>query len=237
MDWHRGHVRPPTLPRGGALPFVLAARPPRPTQGARLFSSWNGRLCEDGDQPRRSGERLTHVSPSGTAHMVSISSKPSTSRIAVAVCSVHFSNPAVVSLIRDNEMKKGDVLGVARIAGIMAAKRAPDLIPLCHPVALSHAAVELELVEADPAASRGARIEVRATAECDGKTGVEMEALTAASTAALTVYDMCKAVDKGMRIQGLRVVLKDGGKSGRWVEGAKEEDVATRGEGDGQRSE
>ena len=169
--------------------------------------------------------------------MVSISSKPSTSRIAVAVCSVHFSNPAVVSLIRDNEMKKGDVLGVARIAGIMAAKRAPDLIPLCHPVALSHAAVELELVEADPAASRGARIEVRATAECDGKTGVEMEALTAASTAALTVYDMCKAVDKGMRIQGLRVVLKDGGKSGRWVEGAKEEDVATRGEGDGQRSE
>jgi cyclic pyranopterin phosphate synthase len=106
-------------------------------------------------------------------------------------------------------MKKGDVLGVARIAGIMASKRTPDLIPLCHPIALSKATVDLDVTGDD-------RVEIAATVTCDGKTGVEMEALTAASTAALTVYDMCKAVDKGMVIEGLRVVLKDGGKSGRW---------------------
>lgn len=107
-------------------------------------------------------------------------------------------------------MKKGDVLGVARIAGIMAAKRTADLIPLCHPIAISKVSVDLDVGPGNR------QIEIRATVTCDGKTGVEMEALTAASTAALTVYDMCKAVDKGMRIEGLRVVLKDGGKSGRW---------------------
>ena len=107
-------------------------------------------------------------------------------------------------------MKKGDVLGVARIAGIMASKRTPDLIPLCHPIPISHAGVDLEVdIETNS-------VEVKATVSCDGKTGVEMEALTAASTAALTIYDMCKAVDKGMVVDGLRVILKDGGKSGRW---------------------
>jgi molybdenum cofactor biosynthesis protein MoaC len=105
-------------------------------------------------------------------------------------------------------MKKGDVLGVARVAGIMAAKRTPDLIPLCHPIPLTHASVDLEMGEDE--------ISITATVKCDGKTGVEMEALMAASTAAMTVYDMCKAVDKGMIIDGLRVTLKDGGKSGRW---------------------
>ena len=107
-------------------------------------------------------------------------------------------------------MKKGDVLGVARIAGIMAAKRTSDLIPLCHPIPISKVTLDLDMGE------ESTTIEIEATVTCDGKTGVEMEALTAASTAALTVYDMCKAVDKGMVIEGLRVILKDGGKSGRW---------------------
>ncbi|KAL7818055.1 molybdenum cofactor biosynthesis prote [Trichoderma aethiopicum] len=163
----------------------------------------NGKKDEDEPRPR-----LTHVSESGAAHMVDIAAKQVTSRVAAAACAVHFSSDTAVELIRDNQMKKGDVLGVARIAGIMAAKRTSDLIPLCHPIALSRVSVDL--------AVSGRRIEIRATVTCDGKTGVEMEALTAASAAALTVYDMCKAVDKGMRIEGLRVVLKDGGKSGRW---------------------
>jgi cyclic pyranopterin phosphate synthase len=142
--------------------------------------------------------------------MVNISEKQVTSRVATAACAVHFSSDMPIRLIQENQMKKGDVLGVARVAGIMAAKRTADLIPLCHPIAISKVGVDLEVVP-------GSRqIEIRATVACDGKTGVEMEALTAASTAALTVYDMCKAVDKGMRIEGLRVVLKDGGKSGRW---------------------
>lgn len=142
--------------------------------------------------------------------MVSISDKSSTSRTATAACTVRFSLPTVVSLIQDNSLKKGDVLAVARVAGIMAAKRTPDLIPLCHPISLSHVSVDLETRDKEQS------VEIRATVTCDGKTGVEMEALTAAGAAALTVYDMCKAVDKGMVVEGLRVVLKDGGKSGRW---------------------
>lgn len=141
--------------------------------------------------------------------MVSIAEKQVTSRVATAACTVCFSDGTALRLIRENQMKKGDVLGVARVAGIMAAKRTPDLIPLCHPIPISKVSIELE-PEGD------ATIHVNATVACDGKTGVEMEALTAASTAALTVYDMCKAVDKGMRIENLRVTLKDGGKSGRW---------------------
>ncbi|KAH0499499.1 hypothetical protein TgHK011_006692 [Trichoderma gracile] len=165
----------------------------------------NNKGEEDASKPR-----LTHVSESGAAHMVNIAEKQVTSRVATAACSVHFSDDTAIRLIQENQMKKGDVLGVARIAGIMAAKRTPDLIPLCHPIAISRVSVDLAVV----AGSR--RIEIRATVTCDGKTGVEMEALTAASAAGLTVYDMCKAVDKGMRVEGLRVVLKDGGKSGRW---------------------
>ena len=142
--------------------------------------------------------------------MVSISDKNITSRTATAACAVRFSLPTVVPLIRDNSLKKGDVLAVARVAGIMAAKRTPDLIPLCHPIALSHVTVDLETKEEEQV------VQIKATVTCDGKTGVEMEALTAAGAAALTVYDMCKAVDKAMVVEGLRVVLKDGGKSGRW---------------------
>jgi GTP 3',8-cyclase len=150
--------------------------------------------------------------------MVSISDKTPTKRVATAKCTVRFSDATAVDLIRQNQMKKGDVLGVARVAGIMASKRTPDLIPLCHPIAISHVSVEAEVGGLEGGAST---VEITATVSCDGKTGVEMEALTAASTAALTVYDMCKAVDKGMVIEGLRVVLKEGGKSGKWVEGMK----------------
>ncbi|KAL2075014.1 hypothetical protein VTL71DRAFT_8794 [Oculimacula yallundae] len=210
--------------------------------------------------------------------MVPISHKSPTTRLATAVCSIHFSNTNALPLIRSNQMKKGDVLSVARIAGIMAAKRTSDLVPLCHPIAITHVSVELDVIggmergeegfggemkketvsvpwqgtgqgdaypfhessptpptqiststpestnktnTATPSKSFG-HINITATVQCDGKTGVEMEALTAASVAALTVYDMCKAVDKGMRIEGLRVVRKEGGKSGTWVEGERE---------------
>lgn len=119
-------------------------------------------------------------------------------------------------------MKKGDVLGVARIAGIMAAKKTPDIIPLCHPIAITNASVELEIHEPkiahDKSADGYGGIEITASVSCDGKTGVEMEALTACSAAALTVYDMCKAVDKEMRIENLRVVRKSGGRSGDFAE-------------------
>ncbi|WQF75702.1 Putative molybdopterin cofactor biosynthesis C (MoaC) domain, molybdenum cofactor biosynthesis C [Colletotrichum destructivum] len=169
----------------------------------------------DNSNPRPSpSPSLTHVSPTtGSAHMVSIASKQPTARVARAACTVTFSGPLALRLIRASQVKKGDVLGTARVAGIMAAKRTSDLIPLCHPIALSHVAVEIEPASA---ADDETVLHVEATVECEGKTGVEMEALTAAGAAALTVYDMCKAVDKAMVIGGLRVVLKDGGKSGRW---------------------
>ncbi|KAM0820491.1 putative Molybdenum cofactor biosynthesis protein 1 B [Seiridium cardinale] len=187
----------------------------------RLFST-SRRLPSHRENKGSSPEpRLTHVSQSGSAHMVSISAKQPTARTAKAVCSVRFSSAVAATLIRENALKKGDVLGVARIAGIMAAKRTPDLIPLCHPIAISKVTVELVVVGPEDG-QNGGRVDVEATVSCDGKTGVEMEALTAASTAALTVYDMCKAVDKGMVVEGLRVVLKEGGKSGRWVEGIRE---------------
>ncbi|KAK6842619.1 Molybdenum cofactor biosynthesis protein 1 [Apiospora arundinis] len=132
--------------------------------------------------------------------MVSIADKTPTKRTAKAVCTVRFTDEVAIRLIQENQMKKGDVLGVARIAGIMAAKRTPDLIPLCHPIAISKVSVDVFTQEGR---TEGAGVdtaftmEIEATVSCEGKTGVEMEALTAASTAALTVYDMCKAVDKG----------------------------------------
>ncbi|RDW78426.1 putative molybdenum cofactor biosynthesis protein 1 b protein [Coleophoma crateriformis] len=179
--------------------------------------------------------KLTHLTASGSAHMVAISDKSPSKRTATAVCSIYFSNPAALPLILENRAKKGDVLGVARIAGIMAAKKTSDLIPLCHPIAITHVSIELEALAShstgpdsealhtpgttNQQSALFGRVDVVATVSCDGKTGVEMEALTAASAAALTVYDMCKAVDKGMVIEGLRVTRKEGGKSGVWVNG------------------
>ncbi|WP_299725315.1 cyclic pyranopterin monophosphate synthase MoaC [uncultured Tateyamaria sp.] len=153
---------------------------------------------------------LTHFDDKGAAHMVDVSDKDVTDRIAVAETHVKMRRETF-DIITEGRAKKGDVIGVARLAGIMGAKRTSDLIPLCHPLPITKVAVELE-PDADLPGLR-----ITATVKTTGQTGVEMEALTAASTAALTVYDMAKAVDKGMEIGGLRVVLKDGGKSGRYT--------------------
>jgi cyclic pyranopterin monophosphate synthase len=153
---------------------------------------------------------LTHFDGKGDAHMVDVSDKAVTSRIAVAENHIRMQRETF-DIITEGRAKKGDVLGVARLAGIMAAKQTSTLIPLCHPLPITKVSVELT---PDPDLP-GIRIE--ATVKTTGQTGVEMEALTAASVAALTVYDMAKAVDKGMEIGGLRVVLKDGGKSGRYT--------------------
>ena len=152
---------------------------------------------------------LTHFDAKGDAHMVDVSGKPVTDRVAVAEGHVKMA-PETFDIIAEGRAKKGDVLGVARLAGIMGAKRTADLIPLCHPLPIIKVAVELTL---DPDLP-GVRIE--ATVKTGGQTGVEMEALTAVSTAALTIYDMAKAVDRAMEIGGIRVILKDGGKSGRY---------------------
>ncbi len=152
---------------------------------------------------------LTHFDGEGNAHMVDVSAKAVTDRVAVAEARVVMA-AETLALITEGRAKKGDVLGVARLAGIMASKRTADLIPLCHPLPITKVAVDLT----PDAALPGVRIE--ATVKTTGQTGVEMEALTAASVAALTVYDMLKAAEKSMRIEGLRVILKDGGKSGRY---------------------
>ncbi|MEX0320242.1 MAG: cyclic pyranopterin monophosphate synthase MoaC [Ruegeria sp.] len=152
---------------------------------------------------------LSHFDTKGDAHMVDVSDKAVTDRLAVAEGHIRMARETF-DIIGEGRAKKGDVLGVARLAGIMGAKRTPDLIPLCHPLPVTKVAVELTL---DPDLP-GVRIE--ATVKTTGQTGVEMEALTAVSTAALTVYDMAKAVDKAMEIGGIRVLMKDGGKSGRY---------------------
>jgi cyclic pyranopterin monophosphate synthase len=161
-----------------------------------------------GDLP--SGD-LTHFDATGKAAMVDVTSKPETERTATARARIVM-QPATLALIQGGTAAKGDVLGVARLAGIMAAKRTADLIPLCHPLPLTQVSVDLT---PDPAANA---VEIAATVRTAGRTGVEMEALTAASIAALTIYDMCKAVDRAMRIEGLRVTHKAGGKSGEFTQ-------------------
>ncbi len=153
---------------------------------------------------------LTHIDAKGEAHMVDVSDKEDTSRIAVASGRIVM-QPETLALILAGDAKKGDVLGTARIAGIMAAKRTHELIPLCHPLLLTKVTVELSPDAALPG------INVRATVKVRGQTGVEMEALTAVSVACLTVYDMVKAADRGMHIEAIRLIEKDGGKSGRFV--------------------
>ncbi len=154
-------------------------------------------------------QKLTHFDAAGAAHMVDVSAKEVTHRTAIARGSVHM-EPETLKLITEGRAKKGDVLAVARLAGIMGAKKTADLIPLCHPLALSKVALDLTTAEDPP------RVEIEATVKTTGQTGVEMEALTAVSTAALTVYDMVKAVDKAMHITDIRLAFKDGGKSGRF---------------------
>ena len=160
----------------------------------------------------RDMDGLTHFDAAGNAAMVDVSPKAETARLARAAARVVM-RPETLTLIREGRAGKGDVLGVARIAGIMAAKRTHELIPLCHPLLISKVSVEFTLCPPDA-------IEVEAAVSLTGRTGVEMEALTAASIAALTIYDMVKAVDRGMRIEALRVIHKEGGKSGTYAEGA-----------------
>ncbi len=152
---------------------------------------------------------LTHFDAKGEAHMVDVSDKAVTDRVAVASGYIKMAKETF-DIISEGRAKKGDVLGVARLAGIMGAKKTPDLIPLCHPLPVTKVAIELSLDPNLPG------VQIEATVKTSGQTGVEMEALTAVSTAALTVYDMAKAVDKSMEIGGIRVLLKDGGKSGRY---------------------
>ena len=152
---------------------------------------------------------LSHFDAKGDAHMVDVSDKPVTSRVAIAEGHISMARETF-DIIAQGRAKKGDVLGVARLAGIMGAKKTPDLIPLCHPLPITKVAVDLTLDPDLPG------VWITATVKTTGQTGIEMEALTAVSTTALTVYDMAKAVDKAMVISGIRVVLKDGGKSGRY---------------------
>jgi len=172
------------------------------------------------------GTSLTHLTSTGEAHMVDVGQKESTERVAVAVGFVQFSNDEPYRLIKENLNKKGDVLGVARIAGIMAAKRCSDMIPLCHPIPITKITVDVGTLsnklafrlQRGLAVTRHGLVAVEARVHTRGQTGVEMEALTAVSNACLTVYDMCKATDKQMVILGVRVLYKAGGKSGVFLD-------------------
>ena len=151
--------------------------------------------------------KLTHLDEAGRPRMVDISDKPDTRRQAVAKGTVRM-QPTTLARLKEGKIAKGYVLSVAKIAGIMAAKQTPDLIPLCHPILIEKTDIEFTLDE------KSSTVEITATVESTGKTGVEMEALTATATTALTIYDMCKAVDRGMKIENIRLVGKSGGKSG-----------------------
>lgn len=155
-------------------------------------------------------ETLTHFNTAGEAHMVDVGGKQTTERVAVAEGYIEML-PQTLALIESGSHRKGDVLGIARVAGIMASKRTADLIPLCHPLALTHVELKLE------AQALQNRIRCETTVKTVGMTGVEMEALTAVQIALLTIYDMCKAVDRGMCIQSVRLLEKAGGKSGHWI--------------------
>jgi cyclic pyranopterin monophosphate synthase len=169
---------------------------------------------------------LTHFDESGRAHMVDVGAKPDTVREAVAACAIHML-PSTLALIRAGAVAKGDVLAVAQVAGIMAAKQTPQIIPMCHALLLTGVDLAFELE--DRAAGVGV-LHIRASVRTVGKTGAEMEALTAASVAALTVYDMCKAVDRGMTIESVRLLRKSGGKSGEFTRPGEEQQTAKAGD-------
>jgi len=207
--------------------IVLVRRTARPALSARLdagqarLSDWlqaeDARRVVFPAQTLRNFNRIeemnepdfTHFNAAGEAHMVDVGAKAETQRRATA-CGAIRMQPATLALLASGGHKKGDVLGIARIAGIMGAKRTADLIPLCHPLPLTHVAVDFRVDEA------GSCVHCTATAETLGRTGIEMEALTAVNVALLTIYDMCKAVDRGMVIEGIRLLEKSGGKSGHW---------------------
>jgi cyclic pyranopterin monophosphate synthase len=161
---------------------------------------------------------LTHIGADGEARMVDVSDKAATDRTAIAEGRVRMAASTLATILA-GDAKKGDVIGAARIAGIMAAKKTADLIPLCHPVALTKVSVDISPDDTLPG------LNVRAEARCVGQTGVEMEALTAVSVACLTIYDMAKAIDRGMSIEGLRLIEKRGGKSGEWRAASEREET------------
>jgi cyclic pyranopterin phosphate synthase len=162
------------------------------------------------NQDTPANDQLTHFDATGQAHMVDVGAKSETHRVAVAAGTIRM-KPETLALIVSGNARKGDVLGIARIAAIMGAKRTSDLVPLCHPLAITRVAVDFEVDEA------GNSVHCRAQVETVGKTGVEMEALTAVQVGLLTIYDMCKAVDRGMVMTNVRVLEKHGGKSGDWT--------------------
>ena len=159
---------------------------------------------------------LTHLDEQGAARMVDVGAKPDTTRVAVAAGRV-LMRPETMALIATGQVPKGDTLAVARVAGITAAKGTSALIPLCHTLLLTHVKIDFHLREPEPVSGTPAAVEIEAHVHTTGKTGAEMEALTAVSVAALTIYDMCKAAEKGMRITDIRLLHKSGGKSGEWA--------------------
>ena len=200
--WVRGHSGNPYNEQADRLAVdeakkqADAGRRDRPSQSSAVAAS---------TPPTR--PRLTHLDETGAARMVDVGAKPDTKRVAVARGRVEMADDTL-QLIRSNGFEKGDVIGIARVAGVMAAKQVPNLIPLCHGIPLDGVDVDFTF-DAD-----AGRVNIEATARTTAKTGVEMEALTAVSVAALTIYDMCKSVDRGMRIEGVRLVSKSGGRSG-----------------------
>ncbi len=198
--WVRGHSGHPLNEEADRMAFRESQA--RAGRGGAGPSAGELQVRDKGPEPH-----LTHVDESGRASMVDVGDKPTTRRVAVAEGRVAM-RQGTVRLILDDGIRKGDVLAVARVAGIMAAKRTPDLVPLCHVLPLDSVAVDLEADEADRS------VRIRATVSTTARTGVEMEALAAVTAAALTVYDMCKAVDREMRIEGVRLASKTGGRSG-----------------------
>jgi cyclic pyranopterin monophosphate synthase len=199
----------PSPPAEAAPPAPAAAAPPIPVASAAMpEGSWNPEPVRGPGRAEKAGEKLSHVNERGEARMVDVTEKEDTDREAVAEGYVTM-QASTLKLVMGGALAKGDVLSTARIAGIMAAKRTSDLIPMCHPLAITGVTVDL-------APSGEGRLRIEASVRTTGKTGVEMEALTAVTVAALTVYDMAKAVDRGMRIEGVRLLEKRGGKSGDW---------------------
>ena len=211
-EWVRGHTGHVENERADRLAVAAAeavrdGRPnPSPSPARDAGRAGEPKGAADNDR----GTGLTHLDESGAARMVDVSAKPETERVAVAAGSITM-QPETLALVRSGGFEKGDVLAVARIAGVMAAKNTSQLIPLCQPLPLTQVVVGIDESVSDD------RIEITATAKTTYKTGVEMEALTAVSVAALTIYDMCKAVDRGMRIGDVRLLRKSGGKSGDYV--------------------
>ena len=211
--WVRGHAGNPLNERADELASREAgSRAGNPSGGDTGPSGARGRPLRSGVDGESGVATLSHVDPTGKARMVDVGWKPDTKRTAVASGSVVM-KPETLALVRSNDLEKGDVLGVARLAGIMAAKQTSQLIPLCHPLPLDQVAVDFDLEDPEARAD-GQAVLITATASTTAKTGVEMEALTAVSVAALTIYDMCKSVDRGMRIEGVRLLRKSGGMSG-----------------------